>query len=99
MKITLYEFGGHLAGMQRPPKVVELSGVSTKDAAEWERLLAAVEAEASPQVLGPGKLRDAMGYRISLETEDGKSIELRRSDANMSQDFFELKEWISRHSK
>ena len=97
MKVTLAIHGGLAAGMRRPPRVVESSALPRQDAAELERLVAAVKTAPTVKEKKPGSARDAMTYTITLEEGDGEVSVIRQTDVAMSPSFAALLEWLERH--
>jgi hypothetical protein len=97
MKITLSTYGGLAAGIRRPPRIVESSGLPVAAAAELARLVAAVKAEKASQEQGPGRARDAMSYKITLDEDDSKTTAITQSDTTMTPAFAALVQWLERH--
>ncbi|MBD8057970.1 hypothetical protein IC607_03195 [Cellulomonas sp. JH27-2] len=48
---------------------------------------------------GPGLLRDAQTYQITVEHPDGPSLVLSASDGHVSPPFAELRDWIRDHGR
>jgi hypothetical protein len=97
MKVTLTKHGGFAAGMFRPPSIVESSTLAEPDAAELDRLIAAVKLAPVARGEEPGQARDAMSYTITIEDAAGETIVITQSDLNLSPDFADLMQWIDRH--
>jgi hypothetical protein len=97
VKVTLIESGGLAAGMRRPPRTVDTANLSAAEAAELERLVAAVEAAPAPSA-GPGRARDAMSYTIKLEAPGKAPATITRSDTDLTAAFGDLLAWIKRRA-
>ncbi len=97
MKVTLAQHGGQAAGiyLQRAPKVINSAALDESGAAELKSLVAAASS-APPRAADPGKARDGMGYRITIQDE-GRETELSQSDTTMSVEFGQLLGWLQRH--
>ena|SRR5258708_5880862 len=94
MKVTLQEYGGLAAGMRRVPHAVDAEALAKPAAEELARLVAA--AKAAPVAdEGPGQVRDAAGYTITVE-DGGQPAVLEQSDGNMSPAFAALLNWLRR---
>jgi hypothetical protein len=95
MKVTLQEFGGLAAGMRRMPHTVDSEALAKPAAEELARLVAA--AAAAPLAdQGPGPVRDAMGYTITVD-DGGQPTVLEQSDGNMSPAFAALLNWLRQY--
>ncbi len=96
MKVTLEEYGGLAAGIRRLPQVVHSEGLPEKAAEELARLAKAAAAMPIAEE-GPGPVRDAMSYTITVE-DGGQQTVLEQSDGNMSPAFAALLNWLRRHA-
>ena len=99
MKITLVTSGGLAAGLRlgRPPAVVDSATLSEPDARRLRDLVGRATAER-PENRPAGALPDAMSYTITVE-DDGLPVTLRQSDADMSDAFAALLEWLEVHAE
>ncbi|MFF9282973.1 protealysin inhibitor emfourin [Streptomyces griseosporeus] len=100
MKVTLTTHGGQAAAVRLglPPKVLDTDALPEDAAAELARLVAAA-VPTSRLAAGegrPGRARDAMSYRITVE-DAGHTTVLTQSDAAMSQEFADLVDWLEEH--
>lgn len=99
MKVTLATHGGLAATISRGrrPKGVDGEFLSTEEAQELARLVAAAKAEPARGEDRAGYARDAMSYTITVE-DGGRSIKLTQSDTTMSRSFNDLRRWLEDHS-
>ena len=97
MKVTLETHGGLAAGIRRLPCVVETESLATAQQKELSQLIAAVKDAPRVDEDSPGRLRDAMTFKISVE-DAGETYVYRQSDPNVSEAFANLQAWIERHS-
>jgi len=97
MKVSLQKFGGWLAGMSRPPKIVDTANLPAQEAAELERLVTAAKEKGIAESDNLRTAPDAMSYTITIE--DGiQPFGLHQSDTTMTQEFAALKNWIEAHA-
>ena len=97
MKITLSTYGGLAAGIRRPPRIVESSRLPVAAAAELARLAAAIKAETASQEQRPGRARDAMSYKITLDEDGSETTVITQSDTTMTPAFAALVQWLEGH--
>jgi hypothetical protein len=95
MKITLTKHGGWIAGMQLPPRVIDLSSLPKEVVEEYKKLIASAMASPGRAEANPGKARDAMSYTITIEG-DGPPGRVQQSDTTMSEEFAALVQRIER---
>jgi len=99
MKVILATDGGQAAAvnLRLPPKVVDSSALPAVSASELAQLVAAAKSAPAPKEPQPGKARDAMTYKITIE-DGGTPVVLTQSDTTMSKAFVALRDWIRKHS-
>ena len=96
MKITLAQHGGFAAGIRRPPAVLDTSALSSESASEMERLVKAA-AGKSPPAKASARLRDAIGYTITVD-HDGETTVLKASDGAMNPAFAALLDGLEKNA-
>ena len=99
MKVTLTTVGGLAAGIRRPPTVIDSAALPPDQAAELKALAKRAAADPAPATAGPGRARDAQHYTITVESGDGPSASLSRSDTTLTPGFAALLAWIQGHGK
>ena len=92
MRITLTRHGGLLAGMKRPPRIID---VTSLDPARAERLRALVASALGAQRDREATrvMPDAMSYAIAIEDE-GRVVTLKQAEPTESSPFADLLEFI-----
>ena len=100
MRITLTRHGGLLAGMKRPPLIVD---VTSLDHARAERLRALVadalgaqrdrDVAADVSAGARSAMADGMSYAIAIEDE-GRVVTLKQTEPTGSSPFADLLEFI-----
>jgi emfourin len=100
MRITLTRHGGLLAGMKRPPRIID---VTSLDPGRAERLLALVasalgaqrdrEVAADASAVARSAMADGMSYAITIEDE-GRVVTLKQAEPTESSPFADLLEFI-----
>ncbi|MFF9624985.1 protealysin inhibitor emfourin [Streptomyces griseosporeus] len=101
MKVTLTTHGGQAAAVRLglPPRVLDTDALPEDASAELARLVAAAAPTSRPAAgegRPPGRARDAMSYRITVE-DAGRTTVLAQSDATMSREFADLVGWLEEH--
>lgn len=97
VKLTLQKHGGLAAGLRQAPCIVESSDLPPSQQVELSRLVELLNTAPTNNTAGPGRMRDAMSYHISIDDE-GQVTDHRAMDLNMSEAFANLKTWLERHS-
>jgi hypothetical protein len=102
MRITLTRHGGLLAGMKRPPRIIE---VTSLDPARAERLRTLVanaigaprerDASVAADVSAAARsaMADAMSYSIAIEDE-GRVTTLKQTEPTAASPFADLLEFL-----
>jgi hypothetical protein len=93
MKIVLAQHGG-LAGIARPPLVLDADELNEMDKAELARLIDAAAAKDAPAP--SGLVRDGMRYAITVETGTDAPLVMKQSDGALSPEFARLADWVRR---
>ena len=78
--------------------MLDARALPAEAARKLAELVAAAKAVADAETSGPGRIRDGMGYTITVE-DDGQSTLLRGSDAAMSPAFADLLGWLEQRSE
>jgi hypothetical protein len=99
MKVTFSQHGGQAAGiyLQRAPLVLDTAVLDEAEAAELKELVAAA-ASVPPRASNPGRVRDEMSYKITIQ-DDGHETLLSQTDTTMSAQFGRLLAWLRGHQK
>jgi len=97
MKIALQKFGGWLAGMSRPPVIIETANLPTEEVTELDRLVMAAKEKGNVESGGLRTAPDAMSYTITVD-DGSKAFDLQQSDVTMTPEFAALKNWIEGHT-
>jgi hypothetical protein len=97
MKVTMAQRGGQAAAinLRLPPCVVDTATLRADEAAELARLVAAAAATPGATDTAPGRARDAMSYKITIQ-DGGRQTVLSQSDTTMSEAFGRLLAWLQR---
>jgi hypothetical protein len=91
MRITLTRHGGLLAGMKRPPRIID---VTLLDPGRAERLRTLVaQAIGAQRVREASVTADAMSYSIAIE-DGGQVTTLKQTEPTESSPFADLLEFI-----
>lgn len=98
MKVTITKYGGLAAGIRQPPLIVDSAALSERAALELARLVEAVKAAPPARAQGPGRARDAMSYRITVEEETAQKTVFHGSDTTMTPSFASLLQWLERQA-
>lgn len=98
MKVTITEHGGFAPGIRRPSKTVDSESLPA-DAAKKLTDLVSKASEGATAAAAAGSSRvapDSVSYVVQIE-DSGKATELRLNDANMTQPFADLVQWLHDH--
>jgi hypothetical protein len=92
MRITLTRHGGLLAGIKRPPRIIDVASLDPERA---ERLRALVARAIGAQQGGADVrvMPDAMSYSIAIE-DDGQVTTLKQAEPTASSPFADLLEFL-----
>ena len=93
MRITLTRHGGLLAGMKRPPRIIDVTSLDP-DRAERLRALVARAIGAQRDLVETRSAKpDAMSYSIAVE-DDGQVTTLKQTEPTGSSPFADLLEFL-----
>ena len=103
MKVSLRTYGGQAAtiNLNRPPHVVDSEDLDDDGKKELQSLVSAATRANAKSVAtspGPGTVRDAMSYAITIEG-DGKSEVLEATNGNVPEEFAELRNFVRKHQR
>ena len=73
---------GGVAGVPRPPVVIDTAALPAGEAGAWQELVAGADFFALPATTPAGPARDAFAYEITVEA-DGRSHSVRTTDATL----------------
>ena len=104
MRITLTRHGGLLAGMKRPPRIIDVTSLDPERAERLRALVArAIGAQRNPADLSTEAPRaevearsakpDAMSYSIAVE-DDGQVTTLKQTEPTEPSPFADLLEFL-----
>lgn len=96
MKVTLEKHGGLAAGVHRMPKVLDSDSLPGPAASELAQLVTEAADSSVAEEDGPGRGRDTMSYKVTVEG-GGRSTVIRGSDSALSSELAALIKWIDTH--
>jgi hypothetical protein len=92
MRITLTRHGGLLAGMKRPPRIIDVTSLDPERAERLRTLVArAIGAQRDRDSVRA--IPDAMSYSIAIEDE-GQVTTLKQTEPTESSPFADLLEFL-----
>jgi hypothetical protein len=68
MKIQFEQSGGFVAGVKRPPVVIDTGTLPEEEAKSWHDLVNAADFFNIPATVPPGASRDAFSYLVTVES-------------------------------
>jgi hypothetical protein len=102
-KVILETAGGMAATFAAPPTVVDEHDLDDDARQHLQHLVGAVAAPdanaADADTDGPGQLRDARSYQITIEDADGRTVVLSATDGTVSPQFAQLRDWIRENGR
>ncbi len=69
MRIHFEQSGGFVAGVRRPPVIIDTETLPADEAKKWNDLVTAADFFNTPSTIPPGAARDAFSYLVTVESE------------------------------
>jgi hypothetical protein len=96
MRITLTRHGGLLAGMKRPPRIIDVAALDPARAERLRTLVAKAIGAQRDRELTP-VMPDSMSYSIAIE-DAGQVTTLKQTEPTTSSPFADLLEFLEQLS-
>jgi emfourin len=93
MRITLTRHGGLLAGMKRPPRIIDVTSLDPERAERLRALVARAIGAQRDRAEARSAKPDAMSYSIAVE-DDGQVTTLTQTEPTEPSPFADLLEFL-----